>query len=191
MWTLAASLSAQFQHIRDSLYRDARRMLEALDLKDNELDSIDVEQVQAWILLAIYEFMRTNYRRGWKSAGRAFRLVQLMRLYAVDVPHSPTIRQRNGSAQADWIETEEKRRTFWMAYILDRFISIRNEWPLTINEQVVRLPLSPISSSSSLGYSVKLIPAHLDFHSTPCPRKGISKRQTASYGLSIRSHCCS
>jgi Fungal specific transcription factor domain len=148
MWTLAASLSAQFQQIRDSLYRDARRMLEALDLKDNEMDSIDVEQVQAWILLAIYEFMRTNYRRGWKSAGRAFRLVQLMRLYGVDAPHSPTIGQGNGSVQADWIETEEERRTFWMAYILDRFVSIRNEWPLTINEQMVRLtPPSPPSQS--------------------------------------------
>ncbi len=141
MWTLAASLSAQFQHVRDSLYRDARGMLEALDLKDHEMDSIDIEQVQAWILLAIYDFMRKNYRRGWKSAGRAFRLVQLMRLYGVDVPNSPT-GQQNGTAQADWIQTEEKRRTFWMAYILDRFISIRNEWPLTINEQVVRLSSS-------------------------------------------------
>jgi hypothetical protein len=141
MWTLAASLSAQFQHVRDSLYRDARGMLEALDLKDNEMDSIDIEQVQAWILLAIYEFMQTNYRRGWKSAGRAFRLVQLMRLYEVDVPSSPTGQQK-GIAQADWIETEEKRRIFWMAYILDRLVGIRNEWPLTISEQVVRISSS-------------------------------------------------
>ena len=138
MWTLAASLSAQFQHVRDSLYKDSKEMLEILDWKDNEMDSVDIEQAQAWILLAIYEFMQTNYRRGWMSAGRAFRLVQLMRLYGIDVPNSPTM-QRNAAAQSNWIEMEEKRRTFWMAYILDRFVSMRNEGPLTINEQVVRL----------------------------------------------------
>jgi hypothetical protein len=38
---------------------------------------------------------------------------------------------------------------------------------------------------------VKLIGAHSDFDSTPCSRKGISKRQTAAYGLSIRSYRCS
>lgn len=100
------------------------------------MESIDIEQVQAWILLTIYEFMRTNYRRGWMSAGRAFRLVQLMRLYEVDVPNTP-ITQGNATTQQDWIQTEEKRRTFWMAYILDRFVSIRNEWPLTLDEQAV------------------------------------------------------
>lgn len=138
MWTIAASLSAQFQHVRDSLYRDTREMLEALDSKDNKMEYVEIEQAQAWILLAIYEFMRTNYRRGWMSAGRAFRLVQLMRLYEIDGPNSLT-RQHDAIAQADWIETEEKRRTFWMAYTLDRLVSIRNEWPLTLHEQVVRL----------------------------------------------------
>lgn len=128
-------------------------MLEALDLKDYEMNGIDIEQVQAWILLAIYEFMQTNYRRGWKSAGRAFRLVQLIRLYEVDVPNSP-IGQLNHTTQADWIQTEEKRRTFWMAYILDRFVGLRNECPMTINEQVVRL-----SSSLSSQYSAEFCPS--------------------------------
>lgn len=130
MWTLAASVSAQFQNVGDSLYRDTRRTLEALELKDTNIESINIEQVQAWILLAIYEFMRTDYRRGWMSAGRAFRFIQLMRLHEIDVPKCiPT--------QIDWVETEEKRRTFWMAYSLDRFVSIRNGWPLTLTEQVV------------------------------------------------------
>lgn len=56
MWTLAASLSTQFQHIRDSLYTGTKQMLEAME------------------------------RRGWMSAGRVFRLVQLMRLYEIDGP---------------------------------------------------------------------------------------------------------
>ncbi|OCL02954.1 citrinin biosynthesis transcriptional activator CtnR [Glonium stellatum] len=129
MWTMAASLSAQLEHIRDSLYRDTQQILESLELKDDNLEFTNIEHAQAWLLLAIYEFMRTNYQRGWMSAGRCFRLVQLMRLYEID-------------KQENWIKTEEKRRTFWMAYTLDRLINIRHEWPLTLNEQVIstRLP---------------------------------------------------
>ncbi|KAA6409142.1 MAG: transcriptional regulatory [Lasallia pustulata] len=143
MWTLAASVSAQFQNIGDPLYRDTRQKLEALELKDTSIESIDIEQVQAWILLAIYEFMRTDYRRGWMSAGRAFRLIQLMRLHEIDAPNCIPM-------QIDWIEIEERRRTFWMAYSLDRFISIRNEWPLTLSDSVImiRLPAPEVEFQS-------------------------------------------
>jgi len=132
MWTLAASLSAQLQHIRDSLYESTRRMLESLESKDNNTEFTDIEHVQARVLLLIYDFMRTNHQRGWMSAGRCFRLLQLMRLYEIDAPD-----RNNAKEPESWIKTEEKRRTFWMAYTLDRFISIRHEWPLTLNEQVV------------------------------------------------------
>lgn len=111
-------------------------MLEAMDLEDESTDSNDIEQAQAWILVTLYEFIRMNHRRGWTSAGRAFRLVQLMRLYELDgsnnVPLLP-----NGTIQIGWVETEEKRRTFWMAYSLDRFVCLRSGSPLTLHEQVV------------------------------------------------------
>lgn len=105
-------------------------MLEILEVKDTKVDFIEIERVQAWILLTIYEFMRSCYRQGWMRAGRAFRLVQLMRLYEIDTPG-------NAANNQDWVEVEEKRRAFWMAYCLDRFVSIRNGWPLTLSEQVV------------------------------------------------------
>jgi len=132
MWALAASVSAQFQTIGQSLYQDTRQALELLESRYSDIESIRIEQVQACILLAIYEFMRSDYCRGWMSAGRAFRLIQLMRLQEIDVPgcdHTPT----------DWVEMEEKRRTFWVAYALDRFVSIRYGWLLTLTDQVVSL----------------------------------------------------
>jgi hypothetical protein len=136
MWTLAASLSSQLSHTRDGLYETTRRMLESSEPKDDITEFGDIEHVQARILLLIYEFMRTNYQRGWISAGRCFRLLQLMRLYEIDTPEQ--LARRNNEPDAEeWIATESKRRTFWMAYSLDRFISIRGEFPLTLNEQVV------------------------------------------------------
>ncbi|KAL9110684.1 MAG: hypothetical protein Q9227_004861 [Pyrenula ochraceoflavens] len=134
MWTLAASVSAHYQSLGDSLYRSTRRELEALDLKDASLASIDVEQTQAWLLLAIHELMCVDFRRGWISAGRAFRLIQLNWLHDVDNPDM-------NLGQSDWVENEQKRRTFWMAYCLDRFVSIRTGSQLTFHEQVtIRLP---------------------------------------------------
>lgn len=141
MWTIASVSSAQLCHIRDSTYEYTRRMLESLEAKDNRSEFADIEHVQARVLLLVYEFMRTNHQRGCISAGRCFRLIQLMRLYEIDPPEN--VAKRQGDAELeDWIKTECKRRTFWVAYSLDRFINMRHEWPLTLNEQdvFVRLP---------------------------------------------------
>lgn len=111
-------------------------MLEALELSDDGTEAVEVEQAQAWIILALYEFMRTYFRQGWMSAGRSFRLVQLMGLHAIDGAEN-TLGRPRVDLQADWIETEKRRRTFWMAYCLDRFVSFRHERPFTFNELVV------------------------------------------------------
>ncbi|KAK1765988.1 pyrimidine pathway regulatory protein 1 [Phialemonium atrogriseum] len=137
MWTLAMAMSTQFEHMREMLYTETRHMLEAQDLREQGMGIAYVEQAQAWLLITFYEFLRTNYRRGWISAGRTFRLIQLLRLHDIDSP--------NGGAAIsgqDWITLEVKRRIFWVAYCLDRFISVRNEWPLTLHEEVIctRLP---------------------------------------------------
>ena len=44
----------------------------------------------------------------------------------------------------DWTEREERRRTFWMAFCLDRFASIGTGWPLMIDEKDIstNLPAS-------------------------------------------------
>ena len=101
-----------------------------------------IEHAQAQVLLPIYEFMRTDEQKGWMSAGNCFRLLQFMRLYEVDSPDEEA-RRKSGETSEEWINAEERRRVFWMAYSLDRFISIRDERPLTLSESMVGL-LSPI-----------------------------------------------
>ena len=141
MWTIASASSAQLCHIRDPIYECTRRRLESLEAQDAGPGCADIECVQAWILLLIYEFMRINHQRGWISAGRCFRLVQLIRLHEINSPENVTKRQSAAESE-DWVKTEIKRRTFWVAYSLDRFISTRHGWPLTLNEQDVRLSTS-------------------------------------------------
>nr|BDX35615.1 transcription factor StrO [Stachybotrys sp.] len=135
MWTLAASLSSQFQMMRRELYTETRRMLESLEAETQDTNIKCIEQLQAWMLLSYYELISDYYQRALVSAGRAFRLIQLMKLHEID--KHPSI-----SLQSDWIDTESKRRTFWVAYNFDRFTSVVDGLSLAFNEAEIgtRLP---------------------------------------------------
>lgn len=114
-----------------------RYSLDELTNNDKCGDFGAIEHAQAQVLLPIYEFMRTDEQKGWMSAGHCFRLLQFMRLYEVDSPDEEA-RRKSGESSDEWLSAEERRRVFWMAYSLDRFISIRSERPLTLNESMVR-----------------------------------------------------
>ena len=69
------------------------------------------------------------------STGRMTRLVQMLGLQQLD---------RNGQdvkrilpAAKDWIEFEERRRTFWTAFYGDRWSSSGTGWPMIIDEKEV------------------------------------------------------
>lgn len=96
-------------------------------------DTSQLELAQAWILVSIYELTQVTFQRAWSSAGRAIRLVQLMRLGALDA----------GPVGADdFVVLEEQRRTFWVTFCLDRLTCIMEKLPLTLGEQPIctRLP---------------------------------------------------
>ncbi|KLU92890.1 hypothetical protein MAPG_11842 [Magnaporthiopsis poae ATCC 64411] len=165
MWTLAATLSSQFQQLRGRLYLETLQRLRALELVDSfhhrgggaEAEAHQLEQVQAWILVAIYEFMQVGFHRAWASAGRAIRLVQLMRLHDLDPPFDASSSGGEHLEQQHWPPPppydaddaadahaclEEKRRTFWMAFCLDRYSCVIDGLPLTLGEHIIstRLP---------------------------------------------------
>lgn len=135
------SHSSQFENMREILYNETRQMLEEVDLGDKNTNTVHTEHLQAWILITYYEFLRSSYQRAWFSAGRVFRLVQLLRLHELDSPTSYLLVLSVQGGENDEIETEEKRRAFWVAYCLDRFISVQNGLPLTLNEEVVSTSL--------------------------------------------------
>lgn len=137
MWTLAVSTSSQFQHIQDDLYSQTRLLMDNLEMKQLQADCIDIEQVQAWGLLAVYEFMRIGYRKAWMSAGKFFRYAVLMKLHNVDGLDGIAAASLQGLS---FIELEERRRTFWMAYTIDHITSLLDRLPLTFDQRVVSEP---------------------------------------------------
>lgn len=152
MWALAASASTgHHQNIRDSLYHSSCRAVEKLASANASLTR-RIEYIQAWLLLAIYEFMFQDFRRGWISAGRAFRLIQLAGYESTDAPN-----KGEPQYQPAWAEMEERRRTLWLAYCLDRLLGIRSDTPLTFSDQVlVRMPAPESNFSNDQ-------PARMDF----------------------------
>ena len=95
---------------------------------------ITVAHSQANTLLASYEFKMMYFPRAWMSTGKAIRLVQMMGLHRLDGV-GLDVKQCLPPAR-DWTESEERRRTFWMAFCEDRYASIGTGWPMVIDEKV-------------------------------------------------------
>jgi hypothetical protein len=141
MWALAALQSSQYRYLQEQLYRSCTEMLTAICSSSAGYDPFDREQIQAWLLITIYELMRSFHRQAWMSVGRAFRLVQLLRLHELDNPsHAIT------PAHEGFVEKEEERRAFWLAYFLDHLFGISSNWPITLNELVVSFELFTLCS---------------------------------------------
>lgn len=141
-------MSVQFQHLQEVLYTEVRRLLAGISLPNcagQKLDA-DVELVQAWVLVSTYEFAKTYRHEASTSAGRAFRLAQLMGLHKVDAP----LRCPEDVDEGDLVAIEEKRRVFWMSFTIETLYSMRNSLPLAINEQPVRTQLQSLENNKRL-----------------------------------------
>lgn len=92
---------------------------------------------QTWGLIAHYEAKKTYFSRSWMSTGRMVRMVHMLGLHRLDGDASDT--KQILPPPRDWIEKEERRRTFWGAFYGDRWASSGTGWPMIINEEEVSL----------------------------------------------------
>jgi hypothetical protein len=137
MWAIAASLSSQYRQIRHNFCLRARSCLESLELEERDSNIPCLEEAQAWILISIFESMEALQYRSCVSSARAIRLVQLAGLHRLD-GHTTDSTNSLLDEATNWAEAEEKRRTFWIAFCLDRLRSIDSDCPLLIGEHMVR-----------------------------------------------------
>ncbi|SPQ18990.1 ab5cb6e1-dc4a-4ab5-8fb7-b368c540dc5c [Thermothielavioides terrestris] len=142
MWTLACSVTDKFQTLKDLFYARARKYVELDYIKGYGEHIISTAHVQTHILLASYEFKWMYFPRAWMSTGSGVRLAQMIGLHRLDGAGLDV--KQCLPPPRDWTEREERRRTFWMAFCLDRFASIGTGWPMTIDEKdiLTNLPAS-------------------------------------------------
>lgn len=146
MRTMAAAMSAPSSHLCDQLYAETCQLLHShiVDTKDK----IVIEYIQAWLILGHYELLRLGDHQAMLTAGRCFRLVLMARLSDIDAPSSEDINLQQISPVSmidedvfgdSFSAVEERRRTFWLAYCFDRLLCSRNEYPLTLQEEMVSM----------------------------------------------------
>ncbi|KAF3764776.1 hypothetical protein M406DRAFT_258289 [Cryphonectria parasitica EP155] len=133
IWTMACSVSDKFSSLRDLFYQRARKYVEADYIKGFGEHLISVAHAQTHCLLAQYEFKMMFFPRAWMSTGSAVRLSQMMGLHRLDGGGLDV--KMCIPPPRDWTEREERRRTFWMAFIEDRYASIGTGWPMTVDEK--------------------------------------------------------
>ena len=143
MRTMAAAMSAQYRGFSETLYMETYRLLEQSCQRSSETpfppmnELLPIEKIQAWLLLTHYQALRRDEGQASLTAGRAFRLVQIARLHDLDAPDKNLSTSCVAKFDRDHAELEERRRTFWVAFTLDRFLCWRNEGPLTLHEEAV------------------------------------------------------
>ncbi|KAL2269861.1 hypothetical protein VTJ83DRAFT_2045 [Remersonia thermophila] len=142
MWTLACTVSEKFCTLKDLFYARARKYLESDYIKGYGEHMISVAHAQTHVLLASYEFKWMYFPRAWMSTGSAVRLAQMIALHRLDGAGLDV--KQCLPPPRDWTEREERRRTFWMAFCLDRFGSIGTGWPMSVDEKDIlsNLPAS-------------------------------------------------
>ncbi|KAL4915050.1 fungal-specific transcription factor domain-containing protein [Aspergillus aurantiobrunneus] len=138
----AAASTAQGLKASGLLYAEACSALEKVEIAGPISRArgvrLELDYIQALLLIVYYEALRMPQSRYLLSAGRAFRLVQIARLHETDL-ETASIEEPSPEGFA---RQEERRRTFWAAYCLDRMLNIRHELPHTLHDVVAhtRLP---------------------------------------------------
>ncbi|EED24272.1 C6 transcription factor Prf, putative [Talaromyces stipitatus ATCC 10500] len=142
MWALAASITPKYSFLEEHLYARARKYIHLDEMKGHGEHMVSVSHCQAWVLIGLYEFKQMFFPRAWISVGRGARMAAMMcfnRLDGVglDVKHCVP-------PPCDWVEREERRRTFWMSFSQDRYASIGTGWPMVFDERdiMTNLPAS-------------------------------------------------
>ncbi|KAG7406403.1 hypothetical protein ACKAV7_014156 [Fusarium commune] len=165
MRALAASMSSQFRSRGEDLYLKARQMAEDLEASELGLPwtdaAISIEQTQAWLLLAHYELLAPHIYPVSATARRAFRLVHLSRLHCCDQQEQSTgssssSSQDSGSNRLDFPTLEERRRTFWVAFCLDRCLSACEESLPAIQDEIISVRLPCPEKNFQNGDEVKM-----------------------------------
>ncbi|OJD38624.1 c6 transcription factor [Diplodia corticola] len=133
MWTLAASTSDKYSSLQEHFYHRARKYIQMDEMKGHGESMLTLAHCQTWALICSYEFKSMYFPRAWISAGRAVRMAQMMNLHKMD--GSGLDVKQCLAPPRDWTEREERRRTFWMCFNVDRYASIGTGWPVAIDEQ--------------------------------------------------------
>ncbi|KAB8291561.1 hypothetical protein EYC80_006362 [Monilinia laxa] len=150
MMMTAASLSDNYQNYAEIFYERARRYADIMEMKA----FVCIQSVQTWSIISNYEATNAYFSRAWMSTGRCARLCHMLSLQRLDAEGGFSGKKLLPPPK-DWIELEERRRTFWAAYYGDRWSSCATGWPMMFDEQKIKTNLPCSNDAFDLGIEEK------------------------------------
>ncbi|KAI9150495.1 C6 finger domain transcription factor dbaA [Paramyrothecium foliicola] len=133
-----ASADAAHESLALSLYQRARTLAERDEMNET---STGVAHAQCWLLIANLEAQAGNFPRASISLARSVRTAQIMNLHQLDRGQQRPSLFSQFEPPRDWIETEERRRTWWVIYIADRLVFATSGLPALIDDRQVHTML--------------------------------------------------
>lgn len=142
---VGAGINKESDELVSACHYHARRCLEDAERQYPGARFLSIHALQAMLLITYHEFKRQGFARGWMSLGRALRLARLMKLHQIDMEASPNKSIADSAFQLQMqkpttlAEVEERRRTFWVAYILDL-------WACNRTNSSISFPIDDVST---------------------------------------------
>jgi hypothetical protein len=90
---------------------------EALRLTDAETGIPKLESAQARLVQVLYLLMSSRMNQAWYTFGHALQIISALGLHRREVRKRP-------SQKRDYIDDQCRRRTFWVAYTLDKYLGV-------------------------------------------------------------------
>ncbi|ORY80855.1 fungal-specific transcription factor domain-domain-containing protein [Protomyces lactucae-debilis] len=101
-----------------------------------DIDKPSVTRIQALLMVGLHLWGASQGAAAFIYVGVAIRMAQVL-----DLGSEGSYPPRNKLNSTEWIVTESRRRTFWSAYLMDRFLSNGRGRPLTISNSDISIPL--------------------------------------------------
>ncbi|KAF4961863.1 hypothetical protein FSARC_10021 [Fusarium sarcochroum] len=130
---LSAALSVPHQHLQKELYGLVRGHIEACEMNNDSSAFSNLETFQAVLFLLRYEIMSSHITKAWMTLGRAIRLASVMNMHKMDDVDEPTgiVPGLHVAlpATTDQSLIEERRRSFWLLFVLETYVRTRSGMP--------------------------------------------------------------
>ena len=114
-------------------------------VETHAMRNVTIESLQALIFLVFDLLNEGHTQRAWPLIGSLTRTIDYLQLTTEPSPSpfgSPMAPVRLVKPTHDWTELEERRRLFWVIFLLDRFCSVSTGWNTSLTAEDVhrRLP---------------------------------------------------
>ncbi|PKS05648.1 hypothetical protein jhhlp_008167 [Lomentospora prolificans] len=159
---IAAATTEAYAHMAMPFYRRARAYAEADEVKCHGECFTTVPHAQCWCLIANFEGQQTMFSLASVSLARSLRIAQMLELHRLD--YESRLLPLPLPGPRNWSELEERRRTWWVIFCSDRFVSATTGWPTLISENDIHTLLPASEDAFSSGVEERQPPLRSAFH---------------------------